>query len=241
MRNFRFPLFILMFSLSAVAAGQNLQITKGLGEAYFRAKVSMYKPDPWGSTYFDTNAKYVDRQLSNTLLLITRYLNFWGQSQFRNLDVTIGYYGGSTNAGGAYIPIKSSFTMGAAGKLVAKDHSRMVILQIAYREIAGGDTKVPLFLFSYYFWNNIFKIKGFSVSGTAFGQWDDLTNQETGIAENVFVMHGTPSVWYHAGRLITVDHLSVGIRVDVDYNFANKKGLKVLLQPGIRWNFSPAR
>ncbi len=241
MRYFRFPLFILMFSLSAVAAGQNLQITRGLDEAYLRAKFSMYKPDPWGSTYFETNAKYVGHQLSNTLLLITRYLNLWEQSPCRNLDIAMGYCGGSTNAGGVYIPIKSSFTVGAAGKLVAKDHSRMVILQIAYRKIAGGDTEVPLFLYSYYSWNNIMKINGFSLFGIAFGQWDDLTNRETGVRRNVFVVHATPSVWYNAGRLVEVDHLSVGIRMDVDYNFANKKGLKILPQAGIRWNFLSAK
>lgn len=240
MTNLRFLLFILTFSLSVAAAGQNLQVTKGLDEACLRAKFSMYKPDPWGSTYFETNTKHVEHQLSNTLLLITRYLNFWGQSQCRNLDIAIGYCGGSTNAGGAYIPIKSSFTMGAAGKLIAKDRSRMVILQIAYREIAGGDAEVPLFFYSYYQWDKFLKMNYLSLSGSAFGQWDDRTNRETGIVENLFVIHATPSVWYNAGRLITVDHLSVGIRMDVDYNFANKKGLKVLPQAGIRWNFLSA-
>jgi hypothetical protein len=148
MKSFRFFLLVLMLGLSKGMAAQNLQLTKGLDEKYLRAKFNMYKPDPWGGTYFEANAKYDDQQLSNTFFLLTRYLNFWEQSGFRNLDLMVGYSGGSTDAKGVYVPIKSSFTMGAAYKLFSGDRSRMLILQFAYREIAKGDTEVPFHIFS---------------------------------------------------------------------------------------------
>ena len=235
-----FACAIAALALAQGAKAQNLQVFYDFGEgrSYVTTTFEMFKADKWGDTFWfidhyynstDDNYKApgVSSAINQSYFEIERGINFWQDTNLKDLSAHIEYDGSTWGAG--------IWCFGAKYFLHSADFSKTFTLALMYDLHRGlGTADIPIKFSGVWGLNDIFGVKGLIFKGFI-DIWGNNTvwglNDET-----KFSILTEPQLWYNLGD--TFDgHLDVGTEIELSVNFAGNKGFMVNPCAGIRWTF----
>lgn len=161
---------LILWACSSVAKAQtNAQILYDFGSdrKFVTLTLEMFKQDKWGSTYFfvDHDFNY-DKMVvgekniaqGGTYTEISRALNFWQKTQFKNWSLHVEYNGGITKN----YPINNAWLFGVEYLVHDKNYKNTLTLDALYKTIRQTDQNVPLQFTAVWTCNDIFGVKGLS-------------------------------------------------------------------------------
>lgn len=236
-------IFVAAFAVLALAQGvkaQNVQLFYDFGEgrSYATTTFEMFKGDKFGDTFFfidhyynstDDNYKKagVSSAINGSYFEIERGINFWQDTNLKDLSGHIEYDGSTWGAG--------IWCFGAKYFLHNSDFSNTFTLALMYDLHRGvGEADIPIKFSGVWGMNDIFGVKGLVFKGFIDIWGNNATwgpNDET-----KFSVLTEPQVWFNLGD--TFDgHLDVGTEIELSYNFAGNKGFMCNPCAGLRWTF----
>lgn len=183
---------LILWACSSVAKAQtNAQILYDFGSdrKFVTLTLEMFKQDKWGSTYFfvDHDFNY-DKMVvgekniaqGGTYTEISRALNFWQKTQFKNWSLHVEYNGGITKN----YPINNAWLFGVEYLVHDKNYKNTLTLDALYKTIRQTDQNVPLQFTAVWTCNDIFGVKGLKFDGFADFWWEThaVDYQEDGSA-----------------------------------------------------------
>lgn len=217
---------------------QNVQVFYDFGEnrQYVTTTFEMFKADKFGDTFWFIDHYYADKAqrkagnasaFNGTYFEIERGINFWQDSNLKDLSAMVEYDGSSWGAG--------IFCFGAKYFLHNADFSNTFTVALLYdAHIGVGDADIPVKFSGVWGMNDIFGVKGLVFKGFI-DVWGNNSAFADGTSAKVSVLT-EPQVWFNLGS--TFDgHLDLGGEVELSYNFAGHKGFMVNPCAGIRWTF----
>lgn len=235
--------FIIAAAVAALAfaqgaKAQNVQVFYDFGENrnYVTTTFEMFKADKFGDTFWFIDHNYADAAqrkagtasaCNGTYFEIERGINFWQDSNLKDLSAMVEYDGSSWGAG--------IFCLGAKYFLHNADFSNTFTVALLYDIHVGvGNADVPVKFSGVWGMNDIFGVKGLVFKGFI-DVWGNNSAFADGTSAKVSVLT-EPQVWFNLGS--TFDgHLDLGGEVELSYNFAGHKGFMVNPCAGIRWTF----
>lgn len=232
MKKYIISLAAFMIALSANAQ-TNLQTFYDFGKdrQYVTTTFEMFKGDKYGDTFFFIDHYYTtDAQrdanlgsaINGSYFEIERGLNFWQDSEYKNLSALVEYDGSTWGAG--------IFGIGAKYFFHSADFSKTFTAEILYdAHIGVGAADVPVKFTGVWGLNDIFGISNLVFKGF-FDIWGNNTFFSDG--ETKFSVLSEPQLWYAVG-----EHLNLGGEVELSYNFAGNKGFMCNPCLGFKWNF----
>ena len=220
-----------------VKAQTNVQTFYDFGKdrQYVTTTFEMFKADKFGDTFFFIDHYYTQKDqrpnlasaINGSYFEIERGLNFWQESDLKDLSGHIEYDGTTWGQG--------TWCFGAKYFLHSQDFSNMLTLYAMYETFRGfGSADIPVKFTAVWSMANLFGVKGLTFKGFAdlWGNntlWADLT-------ETKWTFLTEPQLWMNLGSLFD-GHLDIGGEVEISYNFAGNKGFMVNPCAGLRWAF----
>ena len=238
---------LILWACSSVAKAQtNAQILYDFGSdrKFVTLTLEMFKQDKWGSTYFfvDHDFNY-DKMVvgekniaqGGTYTEISRALNFWQKTQFKNWSLHVEYNGGITKN----YPINNAWLFGVEYLIHDATYKNTLNLDVLYKTIRKTDQNVPMQLTAVWTCNDLFGVKGLKFDGFADFWWEThATFDGDGQAKTrhtVFITE--PQLWYNVGQHFGCENLSVGGEVELSNNFGSTGGFKCRPCLGVKWDF----
>lgn len=237
---------LFMAAVAALAMAQgvkaqtNVQTFYDFGKdrQYVTTTFEMFKGDKFGDTFFfidhyfnstDKNRKVdgASSAINGSYFEIERGLNFWQDTDLKDLSAHIEYDGSTWGAG--------IWCFGAKYFLHSSDFSKMLTLYLMYDLHRGyGEADIPVKFTAVWSLGNLFGVKGLVFKGFA-DLWGN--NNTWGLNDDTkFSFLTEPQLWYNLGK--TFDgHLDIGGEVELSYNFAGNKGFMCNPCAGLRWSF----
>ena len=211
-------------------AQTNLQTFYDFGRNYVTTTVEMFKGDEFGDTFFFIDHYYGDKgqgrsAVNGTYFEIERGINFWQDSEFKDLSAYVEYDGGSFGS--------SIFSVGAKYFLHSADFSKTFTAAVMYDKHFGlGTADIPVKFSGVWGINNVLGVNGLIFKGF-FDIWgNNNTFLDGSKAVDTKVSFLTePQLWYSV-----CNHLDLGGEVEISSNFVCK-GLKINPCLGARWTF----
>ncbi len=235
--------FIIAAAVAALAfaqgaKAQNVQVFYDFGEnrEYITTTFEMFKADKFGDTFWFIDHNYATSAqrdagtasaCNGTYFEIERGINFWQDSEYKDLSAMVEYDGSSWGAG--------IFCLGAKYFLHNADFSNTFTLALLYDfHIGVGDADVPIKFSGVWGMNDIFNVKGLCFKGFI-DVWGNNSIFSDGSTAKFSVLT-EPQVWYNLGGILD-GHLDLGTEIELSYNFAGNKGFMVNPCLGCRWTF----
>ena len=226
------------FSLGAKAQ-TNVQTFYDFGKdrQYVTTTFEMFKGDKFGDTFFFIDHYYTNKDqrpnlasaINGSYFEIERGLNFWQESDLKDLSGHIEYDGTTWGQG--------TWCFGAKYFLHSKDFSNMLTLYAMYETFRGfGKADIPVKFTAVWSMANLFGVKGLTFKGFA-DLWGNNTTWDllgTDVTKWTFLTE--PQLWMNLGSLFD-GHLDIGGEVEISCNFAGNKGFMVNPCAGLRWAF----
>ena len=235
--------FAAAFAVLAFAQGanaQNLQTFYDFGKDrnYVTTTFEMFKGDKFGDTFFfidhyynstdkDLKSSGASSAINGSYFEIERGINFWQDTELKDLSAHIEYDGSTWGAG--------IWCFGAKYFFHSNDFSKTLSLYLMYDLHRGfGEADVPVKFTAVWGLNDIFGVKGLFFKGFAdlWGLNSTFANGNT--AKVSFLTE--PQLWYNLGEAFD-SHLDVGGEIELSYNFAGNEGFMCNPCVGLRWNF----
>lgn len=232
MRNFL--LIAVLLCISFCGQAQNVQLHYDFGGALYdkdldgrprlTTTVEMFKPDPWGSTFFFVDMDYTSKGVAAAYWEIARELRFW-QPPF---SVHLEYNGGTSNA----FSYNNAYLGGATYTFNTPDFSKGFTLSAMYKYIQKH--KSP----------NNFQLTGtwyvhFAKNGLCtFSGFADWWREKGAYGDFIFLTE--PQLWVNFWKLPKVNDkfkLSVGSEVELSQNFGGRDGFYAIPTLAIKWSF----
>ncbi len=262
---------IYLFVVAALALSVSVQAQTNIQEMYdfnrdqMTTTLEMFKPDNWGGTFFFVDI-YHTKNIAPTdfYVEIARSLNFWHNTPMKDFSLHAEWNGGCgifpNYIGFGGYPVKNAWLFGAEYFFHSNDFKNTLTLEVLYKDIRNGESKLPLQFTAVWGMNDLFGVKGLVFSGFADFWWENqvLANPEwnklTLVQQALAAIQGTPTptvnttgvfitepqLWYNIGQHFHCDNLFIGGEVEISSNFigaTNEKGWKVNPSAGIKWNF----
>ena len=238
-------IFAVAFAALALAQGakaQNLQVFYDFGEdrKYVTTTFEMFKGDKFGDTFFFIDHYYADSDqgkngyssaINGSYFEIERGLNFWQDTELKNLSAHVEYDGSTWGAG--------IWCLGAKYFLHSSDYSKMLTLYLMYDIHCGlGNADVPVKFSAVWGLNDIFGVSGLTFKGFCdiWGNNSEFLNKDLTVTDTKFSILTEPQLWYNLGGAFD-NHLDIGTEIELSYNFAGHKGFMCNPCAGIRWTF----
>jgi len=248
-RNLYFCIFMSTKSIIAVAAAAvafslgakaqtNLQTFYDFGKdrKYVTTTFEMFKGDKWGDTfffidhYFDTQANRDLGQASainGSYFEIERGLNFWQDTDLKDLSAMIEYDGSTWGAG--------VWCFGAKYFLHSKDFRNTFQLALLYDVHRGyGSADVPVKFSGVWGMGDFLGIKKLTFKGFIDVWGNNSVFADASTAK--FSILTEPQLWFNLGDL-GIENLNIGGEVELSYNFAGCKGFMCNPCIGTKWVF----
>jgi hypothetical protein len=231
---------VAALGLAQGAKAQNLQVFYDFGEgrSYVTTTFEMFKADKFGDTFWFIDHNYnstdknykkagVSSAVNNSYFEIERGINFWQDTELKDLSGHIEYDGSTWGAG--------IWCFGAKYFLHSADFSKTFTVALMYDLHRGvGEADVPIKFSGVWGLNDIFGVKGLIFKGFI-DIWGN--NAVWGINDKTtFSILTEPQVWYNLGDTFE-GHLDIGTEIELSVNFAGHKGFMINPCAGIRWTF----
>jgi len=241
---------VALFALAQNASAQtNLQMFYDLGRGYATTTFEGFYADNWGDTFFFIDHYYAtpdDRSASHPIhpnagsaingsyFEIERNLNFWKDSDLKDLSLHVEYDGATWGAGVACV--------GFNYFLHSDDFKNIYNVALMYDyHISYGSASVPLKLTGVWGMQDIFGVEGLRFSGfiDIWGLDSEFANAESPLTpyKTKLSILSEPQLWYNVGKLIGVDNLHFGGEVELSLNFAGHYGFMCNPCIGTKWVF----
>lgn len=229
----------LAFTLGAKAQ-TNVQTFYDFGKdrQYVTTTFEMFKGDKFGDTFFfidhyynstDKNLKHdgVSSAINGSYFEIERGINFWQESDLKDLSGHVEYDGTTWGQG--------TWCFGAKYFLHSQDFSNMLTLYAMFETFQGfGKADIPVKFTAVWSMADLFGVKGLTFKGFA-DLWGNNTLWGLG-DETKFTFLTEPQLWMNLGSVFD-NHLDIGCELEISCNFAGNKGFMLNPCAGIRWAF----
>ena len=233
-------LFLSAVAVAAFAfaanAQTNIQSFYDFGRGYATSTVEMFKGDKFGDTFFfldhyystaDQRKNGTSSAINGSYFEIERGINFWQDSNLKDLSGHVEYDGSTWGAG--------VWCFGAKYFLHSADYSKTFTIALMYDLHVGvGSADVPIKLTGVWGLNDLFGLKGLVFKGFI-DVWGNNSFFLDGSTAKFSVLT-EPQLWFNLGSVFD-NHLDVGGEVELSYNFAGNKGFKCNTCAGLRWPF----
>lgn len=238
---------IIAAAIAAVAfsfmakAQTNVQVFYDFGKErqYVTTTFEMFKGDKFGDTFFFIDHYYNSSKADLKTVIpnsgpangsyfeIERGINFWQDSELKDLSAHIEYDGSTWGAG--------IWCFGAKYFLHSEDFANTLSLYLMYDLHVGvGEADIPLKFSAVWGCNDLF-----GVSGLTFKGFCDLWGNNSYWGENdetKFSFLTEPQLWFNLGSAFD-NHLDIGTEIELSCNFAGNKGFMCNPCLGLRWSF----
>lgn len=226
----------LAFGFAAQA--QNLQTFYDFGKDrnYITTTFEMFKADKFGDTFwfidhYFTNSDQRDAgaasAFNGSYFEIERGLNFWQDSELKDLSAHIEYDGATWGSG--------IWCFGAKYFLHSQDYANTLTLYLMYDLHMGyGEADVPLKFTAVWGCNDLFGVSGLTFKGFC-DLWGNNNVWDAG-EKTKFSLLTEPQLWINLGSAFD-NHLDLGTEIELSYNFAGNKGFMCNPCLGLRWTF----
>ncbi|WP_153632560.1 DUF5020 family protein [Prolixibacter sp. SD074] len=226
MKKILFALSFLMAFTALEAQDIQLHYDMGKDRKYLTSTVEMFKPGPYGSTYFFIDMDYGANNVQGVALAyweIARGLKFWDNP----FEIHVEYNGGFGQyaPGGAY-QINDAWLFGGNYTWNTADYSRIFTLQLMYKTIRGKNKNSfqVTGVWTLQFFNNKVTLDGFA----DFWREDFTLNGH----KTKFVFLSEPQFWYNVTK-----NFSVGSEIELSTNFSQHYGFMVNPTIAGKWTF----
>ena len=243
----RKKLFIAAFAVLAAAQGVQAQTNVqtfydfGKDRNYITTTFEMFKGDKFGDTFFFIDHYYatgdqrsnngVASAINGSYFEIERGINFWQDSDLKDLSGHIEYDGSTWGAG--------IFCFGAKYFFHSDDYSKTFTAALMYdAHIGFGEADIPFKFSGVWGLNDIFGVSGLIFKGfiDIWGNNSSFLNDDLTVTDTKVSILTEPQLWYNLGS--TFDgHLDIGTEIELSYNFAGNKGFMFNPCAGLRWTF----
>ena len=175
------------------------------------------------------------RACNGSYFELERCLNFWKDSQLKDLSAMIEYDGATWGAG--------IFCFGANYFLHSDDFKNTFNLALLYDcHVGYGDADTPIKFSGVWGCQDIFGVSGLRFSGfiDIWGNNQVCTPKDGGILdaeETHFSILTEPQLWYNIGQHFGCQNLNIGGEVEISCNFAGVHGWKARPCIGAKWVF----
>ena len=229
--------FAAMAALGATAQ-TNLQMMYDFGDGrqYVTTTFEMFKGDKWGDTFFFIDHYYatsdqrdlgVGSAINGSYFEIERGLNFWQESDLKDLSIHLEYDGATWGAGIASIGAKYFFHN--------DDFSNTYSVYAMWdKHIGGPQADCPIKFSGVWGMQDIF-----GISGCRFNGFIDFWGNDCGyMSGNTthWSLLTEPQLWFNMSS-IGIENLNIGGEVELSYNFAGNEGFMCNPCLGIKWAF----
>lgn len=244
-------LAVMALAFVGAKAQTNIQEMYDFGRGHFTTTLEMFKGDDWGSTFFFTDIYHTNVGVpapTDFYTEIARTINFWGKSSsigdsfLNSLSLHVEWNGGcgifDNGFGTSYhgYAVNNAWLYGIEYFIANNDFSQRLTLEVLYKDIRHGSSKVPLQLTAVWGLDNLFGVAGLSFSGFADFWWEDITWAGGNSTTTTFLTE--PQLWYQVGRHFKCDNLNIGGEVEIAHNFSGAaEGWTVRPCLGIKWGF----
>ena len=222
----------------AAQAQTNLQTFYDFGKDrnYITTTFEMFKADKFGDTFWFIDHYFTTKDqrdlglasaINGSYFEIERGINFWQDSELKDLSAHIEYDGSTWGAG--------IWCFGAKYFLHSEDFANTLSLYLMYDLHVGvGEADIPLKFSAVWGCNDLF-----GVSGLTFKGFCDLWGNNSYWGENdetKFSFLTEPQLWFNLGSAFD-NHLDIGTEIELSCNFAGNKGFMCNPCLGLRWSF----
>lgn len=229
---------IATLALGFTAKAQNLQTFYDFGKDrnYITTTFEMFKADKFGDTFWFIDHYFTTKDqrdlglasaINGSYFEIERGINFWQDSELKDLSAHIEYDGSTWGAG--------IWCFGAKYFLHSEDFANTLSLYLMYDLHVGvGEADIPLKFSAVWGCNDLF-----GVSGLTFKGFCDLWGNNSYWGENdetKFSFLTEPQLWFNLGSAFD-NHLDIGTEIELSCNFAGNKGFMCNPCLGLRWSF----
>lgn len=211
----------LVLILNTISLAQNLQLHYEASEnrRHIVSTLEMFKPDPYGSTFWFVDMEYNSAGVKNANLA------YWEIARsftlpINNLSATIQYNDG----------VASDFPIGLAWLAGVSYYLDLGFVALPtdflYRRAEGSES--PDFQITTTWFVPLMD------GNIEFAGFFDLWSQdEFGGSDKQLVLLGEPQLWYNAN-----EHFSIGTEIEISNNFVpGAEGIQALPTLGMRWIF----
>lgn len=229
---------IATLALGFTAKAQNLQTFYDFGKDrnYITTTFEMFKADKFGDTFWFIDHYFANKDqrdagvasaINGSYFEVERGINFWQDSELKDLSAHVEYDGSTWGAG--------IWCFGAKYFLHSADFANTLTLYLMYDLHVGvGEADVPLKFTAVWGCNDLFGAQGLTFKGFC-----DLWGNNSYWGENEmtkFSFLAEPQLWYNLGSAFD-NHLDLGTEIELSYNFAGNKGFMCNPCLGLRWSF----
>jgi hypothetical protein len=226
-KNYVAAAIILLFPAGITA--QNVQFHYDAGRALYTGlndrppvttTVEMFKPDPWGSTFFFIDMDYRSEGIAAAYWEISHEWRFRTSPFSLHLE-----YNGGTPF------VKNAGLLGATCTLTNQIFTRGLTFTPMYKHIRQLPSPHQFQLTAT--WYMHFARKKFSFTGFA-----DWWREPAAVGDFVFLAE--PQGWIHLNRFRGIDerfNLSLGSEVELSYDFAGRDGFFLIPTLALKWDF----
>lgn len=229
---------IATLALGFTAKAQNLQTFYDFGKDrnYITTTFEMFKADKFGDTFWFIDHYFADKDqrdagvasaINGSYFEVERGINFWQDSELKDLSAHVEYDGSTWGAG--------IWCFGAKYFLHSADFANTLTLYLMYDLHVGvGEADIPLKFTAVWGCNDLFGAQGLTFKGFC-----DLWGNNSYWGENEmtkFSFLAEPQLWYNLGSAFD-NHLDLGTEIELSYNFAGNKGFMCNPCLGLRWTF----
>ena len=229
---------IATLAFGFTAKAQNLQTFYDFGKDrnYITTTFEMFKSDKFGDTFWFIDHYFTTKDqrdlglasaINGSYFEIERGINFWQESELKDLSAHIEYDGSTWGAG--------IWCFGAKYFLHSEDFANTLSLYLMYDLHVGvGEADIPLKFSAVWGCNDLF-----GVSGLTFKGFCDLWGNNSYWGENdetKFSFLTEPQLWFNLGSAFD-NHLDIGTEIELSCNFAGNKGFMCNPCLGLRWSF----
>lgn len=229
-----FAAFAAVLAFGQLANAQtNVQTFYDFGKdrQYITTTFEMFKGDQYGDTFFFIDHYYsqsaqrpdLGSAINGSYFEIERGINFWQDSNCKDLSALLEYDGSTWGAGIVGIGAKYFFH--------SKDFSKTFTAELLYdAHIGVGKADIPIKFTGVWGLNDFLGIKDLCFKGF-FDIWGN-NSVFADLSTAKFSVLTEPQLWYALG-----EHLNLGGEVELSYNFAGNKGFMCNPCLGFKWNF----
>ncbi|MBO7640977.1 MAG: DUF5020 family protein [Bacteroidales bacterium] len=229
---------IATLALGFTAKAQNLQTFYDFGKDrnYITTTFEMFKADKFGDTFWFIDHYFTTKDqrdlglasaINGSYFEIERGINFWQESELKDLSAHIEYDGSTWGAG--------IWCFGAKYFLHSDDFANTLSLYLMYDLHVGvGEADIPLKFSAVWGCNDLFGVTGLTFKGFC-----DLWGNNSYWGENdetKFSFLAEPQLWFNLGSAFD-NHLDIGTEIELSCNFAGNKGFMCNPCLGLRWSF----
>ena len=236
--------FIIAAAFAALAFDQgakaqtNVQTFYDFGKDrnYVTTTFEMFKGDKFGDTFFFIDHYYatsdqvkagVSSAINGSYFEIERGINFWQDSDLKDLSGHIEYDGSTWGAG--------IWCFGAKYFFHSADFSKTFTAAIMYDLHRGvGSADIPVKFSGVWGLNDLLGVKGLVFKGFIDVWGNNSVFADLSTAK--FSVLTEPQLWMNLGSAFD-GHLDLGCEIELSYNFAGNKGFMCNPCAGFRWTF----